>query len=275
MDTFYDAPAPPAHHLRADHSEAQAFADFYSRCPADVRLSYGVDVRTWPGAIGFCAPGTHTLYFNRTIVLRPERIDESVIKAIQTWYAYVGSKRYFVQVPPPEPAFDDLLTAAGLQPYNRWAKLTRTARSIPDVESHAQAERIHAGTSATFGAILTRCFEWPDAFVPWLEELVGAPGWHTYLARIENAIVGVGAMNLVDRTAYMGPAATMPEARGRGAQTALIAARLREAIALGATNFVTETAEDTSSRSAPSYRNLRRYGFGVYYLRENYIGYTE
>ena len=61
--------------------------------------------------------------------------------------------------------------------------------------------------------------------------------------------------------AYLGFAATLPEHRGKGAQGALIAARIQRAGELGCATIVTETGERRDDGPGNSYRNILRFGF--------------
>jgi GNAT superfamily N-acetyltransferase len=65
-------------------------------------------------------------------------------------------------------------------------------------------------------------------------------------------------------------AATLPEARGRGSQTALLAHRIAAAAEQGCSLVVTETGERVADRPSASYRNILRAGFEERYLRANY-----
>ena len=47
--------------------------------------------------------------------------------------------------------------------------------------------------------------------------------------------------------------------------------RLRDAAALGCRWAVTETGRDTAEQSNASYRNMRRAGFDLAYLRRDYV----
>ena len=80
-----------------------------------------------------------------------------------------------------------------------------------------------------------------------------------------------GALYLHGEYATLTFAATLPAFRGQGAQAALIARRFQEAAMAGCRWMLTETAEDTPSRPAPSFRNMRRYGFNIAYPRPNYL----
>jgi hypothetical protein len=71
--------------------------------------------------------------------------------------------------------------------------------------------------------------------------------------------------------AWFGGAGTVPAARGRGGQNAIMAARMRRAVAEGAHTFVTETGERVPDRPSSSYRNILRAGFAERYVRANWL----
>jgi len=102
-------------------------------------------------------------------------------------------------------------------------------------------------------------------------DTVGRPGWRHYMAFEGEIPVATGAFFLAGDLAWMDFAVTMEAKRGKGAQSALVARRIRDAVALGCRGCIVETAEQTSSNEAPSYRNMRRFGFEVQYARPNYI----
>lgn len=64
--------------------------------------------------------------------------------------------------------------------------------------------------------------------------------------------------------------ATLPFARGRGAQSALLAARAREAHALGCRWLVAETGAETPGTHNSSLHNMMRMGFTALYQRQNW-----
>jgi len=83
--------------------------------------------------------------------------------------------------------------------------------------------------------------------------------------------VATGALFRKGRCAWLSFGTTDEEARGRGAQSALLAARLDAAARLGCELATIETAEPKSGVFAPSYRNAIRLGFKALYSRPNYI----
>lgn len=73
------------------------------------------------------------------------------------------------------------------------------------------------------------------------------------------------------RVGWLGIAATLPEYRRRGAQSALLAARIRAAGGSGCELVVTETGALVDGKPSNSYRNILRAGFELDYVRANYL----
>ena len=82
---------------------------------------------------------------------------------------------------------------------------------------------------------------------------------------------GAGALYVDGGVGWLGLGATLPEYRGRGAQSAILAARIEDARRQGCATVVTETGELADDRPSSSYRNILRFGFEEAYLRPNYL----
>ena len=85
-----------------------------------------------------------------------------------------------------------------------------------------------------------------------------------FLARIEDKVVGGCGGRVIPeaRIAAFFGTATLPEYRGRGVQTALIAQRLHEAALAGCEYAVVSTMPGSGSQ-----RNMERRGFRVAYTK--------
>ena len=79
-----------------------------------------------------------------------------------------------------------------------------------------------------------------------------------------------GALFVDGDQAWLGLGATLPEARGRGAQSALLAERIRLAAEAGSTTVTTETGVREDGRPERSYRNILRAGFEEAFVRPNW-----
>ena len=104
----------------------------------------------------------------------------------------------------------------------------------------------------------------------WGVRRCGRRGWHCFLAWAGDEPAGCAAFYVEDRLAWLGFAATRPDHRRKGAQTALLVARIRAARAFGADRLYTETGAATADGPGPSYRNILRSGFRPTYVRPNY-----
>ena len=82
-------------------------------------------------------------------------------------------------------------------------------------------------------------------------------GVRRYLGYVDGSPAAAAALTVHDDIAYLAGASTIPSARGRGAQTALIRRRLNDAVACSSLVVVT-TATDSQSQ-----HNLERLGFGT------------
>jgi GNAT superfamily N-acetyltransferase len=90
------------------------------------------------------------------------------------------------------------------------------------------------------------------------------------VAEVDGRIAGTGSIFIRDRTAWVGIGATLPDVRKRGAQTALLAARIAAAKAAGCTVVATETGESVAGEPNPSLANIRRAGFTQVCSRLNF-----
>lgn len=95
-----------------------------------------------------------------------------------------------------------------------------------------------------------------------LQEMNGVPGFIRYLARLDGEPVGEAAMRIDGDLAQLAGAGTVPRARGRGVQKALLHRRLADARAARCTLAVVTTAPGTRSQG-----NVMRRGFALLYTR--------
>lgn len=94
-----------------------------------------------------------------------------------------------------------------------------------------------------------------------IDDSLSAPG-ALYLAYHEGRIAGAGSMRVHDDVAVFTGAATLPDARRRGVQSALLAHRLRAARDSGARYAIITTAPGTQSMA-----NVMKRGFTLLYAR--------
>jgi GNAT superfamily N-acetyltransferase len=174
-------------------------------------------------------------------------------------------------VPPSLAEALDPYREAGLRP---WLELPPSGGALVRQLEQAGARRLDdhtvlAGpTEAPEPELDVREVE-PALFARTFVRAVGAPDearasierWNArlYVAFVDGKPAGAGALSILEGVGHLANMATIPELRRRGAQTALIRRRIRDAAAAGCTLVSTGTSDPASRR------NLERAG-----LREVY-----
>jgi GNAT superfamily N-acetyltransferase len=202
-----------------------------------------------------------------------EPLTEETVEAVAAFFRDRGRPRSSIQLAPAvaTPEAVGCLRDRGYVPGRRWVKLWHDLRTLPVMRSSLRVERIDAARADDFVAIGLEVFELASSLDPFLRAVIGRPGWSHYLAFDADRPVATAAMSVFDDVAWFGFGATLEEARGRGGQSALFTARLRDAADLGCRWAVVETGEETEEFPVNhSYRNMVRAGFHLAYARQNY-----
>ncbi len=257
-----------------DVIEARAWADLHRAATDEVVATCGVGALEIGSVFLGSAAKIDVLAFNRAIGLGLDYpASEQAIDLLIEHYAHAGVPRFFVQVHPlaAQSGLPTLLESRGLTHHNNWVKLQRGVENLPDVATDLRIEEIAADRAESFATILVTSFAWPKPVTSWIALSVGRPNWRHYLAFDGDAPVATAAFFAQGEHAWFDMAGTLEGYRGRGAQKALIARRVRDARAMGCTRLVVETAEEIGDNAALSLRNVRRLGFEVAYVRPNYI----
>ncbi len=133
----------------------------------------------------------------------------------------------------------------------------RTSRS-----GRASLELVRVGSenADAFGRIVATGYDLPDAAAAWVA-VAHRHGWDCWLALDGEVPAAAAALYVSERVGYLSFAATLPEHRGKGGQSALLAARIRHARESGCDVLVTETGERREELPSNSYRNILRAGF--------------
>jgi GNAT superfamily N-acetyltransferase len=259
-----------------EHIEAEAWAQLQLALPSDFRARMGCQVRRYGGAVSLLTSGADVATVNQTIGLGFEHeLTDDQLAVITASYAAAGIGRWLVHwSPEAKPrAADALFARRGGRAMTPTVKLWRTLQDdLPVMEqTELRVVEIGAEDAATFEATVAEPLGIPRIMAPVIRSTVGDEHWRFYLALDGARPIAGAAMFVRDEGAWFGLSATTPSERGRGAQTALLARRLRDAAALGCTWVSADTQPETPRRPNPSYRNMCRAGMGVLYHRPKYL----
>jgi len=257
-----------------EHQEMDCWGEYYRNVPPAIAKKFGISLERIGGAKATIASKVDMLAFNRVVGLGFETsITAGLLDDIIALYKEAGVKRFFIQLSPHAKAgiSSDVLADKGFQYHNNWVKLYRPVIPIPVANTSLRIEVIRGEHMEAFSKIIVESFGWSDELRPILELPVGREGWRHYLAYDGDKPVACAAAFFRDEYASLAFAATLPEYRGLGAQSALIARRFQDASDACCKWMISETAEDRPDKPSASFRNMIRHGFRTAYLRQNYI----
>lgn len=198
---------------------------------------------------------------NRVVGLGVERAatDADIDEALGA----MGETTFYVAVSPgARPStLDAMLAARGLERGLGWVLFRRPP--LPPRRAETTLRVIEAGPSEApaWGRLVIDAFALPHAALDWMRSVVGADGWHAWLALAGDEPAAAAALWIGGDAAYFTFAGTAAGHRGKGGQNALLAARIERALDLGCRTLVTETGEPQDGRPGASHRNILRNGF--------------
>jgi GNAT superfamily N-acetyltransferase len=196
---------------------------------------------------------------------------ETVARFVRDYRA-AGIARYFVHVTDDaRPAeLRTWLAEEGLVPQRRWMKFAHGGGSVPEPRCDLEVRRVEGRHGAAFGCIAAAGFDMGEASIPALARLTERVQWHVFMAFAGDEPAATGALFIDGGVGWCDFGVTAPPYRRRGAQRALLAARIRAARNLGCDLIVTETGEAVPGDPQHSYHNILWAGFEELGLRDNY-----
>ena len=251
----------------AERGELEAFRDLYEGAPPGL----GARVEEIGGSVCIALPeAPRSAMFNRVLGLgldrpaTPEQLEEIV-----RFFGALGVEWCAALAPQAEPPeLVSWLEERGFVPGYAWAKFRRGLEQPAERETDL---RVVETEGNVFGDVFVRAYGTPAFFREWLARVPGRPGWRCFVALDGETPAATGALYAKDGVGWLGIAGTLPEHRRRGAQGALLAARIRAAAEEGCEVVVTETGEQAEGRPSGSFRNIERAGFELAYVRPNYL----
>lgn len=150
-----------------------------------------------------------------------------------------------------------------------WMKFVRGLAPL-EADTSLRIAEVDREAGAVFGAIVAAGFGMPDWTADWIARLPGRRQWVCFVSYAGREPAGAGALFVAGEVGWLGFGSTLPEFRGRGSQTALLAARIDAARVRGCTWLTTETGVQVEGRPSGSYRNILRAGFTEAGSRDNW-----
>jgi GNAT superfamily N-acetyltransferase len=242
----------------------------------------GEPQREIAGAVCTCfeaAPAS--ALFNRALGLGlAEPATEAALDEIDAFFSKRGLAYGLPLTPDVEPPeLPEWLEARGFTRGYACTKFARRGGPTNDLDhmrgAMLRVEEVSVEQAGIFADVFLQAYGVPEVARPVIERLAGRNGWHCFVAVDGDSPAATGALFVTGSVGWLGAAGTLPEFRRRGAQGALLAARIEAGVAAGCEWLVTETGEPIEGKPGSSYRNLVRAGFEPLYVRQNFLSSKE
>lgn len=261
---------------RAELSEAEYLWDMAERVDADLAVRLGLaGARIGGGVVRVAAHDPTGGFWNRCIALGvTEPITDGIVEDVVAFSSDHGAPAMCLQVAPaarPE-GWRELLAGHGLVPGSTWVKFMGPLPDIAPVGTDLRVGPLDPADAEQAAAVVVAGFGMPPGLMTeWCLDQLTRPGWAAFAAWDHDRVVAAAMLFVHEDVAHLVGAATLPEARGRGAQSELMRLRVEEARRRGCRWVGTETGSETSEDPNPSLHNMRRLGFTELYERQNWI----
>ncbi|MEN3337259.1 MAG: hypothetical protein V7647_935 [Acidobacteriota bacterium] len=235
-------------------------------------MSLGTAAAVMPG------PGSQ---LSKVAGLGFEPIDEAALASVEREFARFNTAVRIELSSLADPSVGRLLSARGyaLAGFENVLGLSLPCSHPADGSAALEANVVAqtgAGELDEWAAVVTTGFSHPDTFdgPPRIEavdtssiglifrDLASLDGFSQYVARRGGRVAGGASMRIHNGVAQLCGAATLPEFRRRGVQTALVRERLAHATAAGC-----DVAVLTTEPASKSQVNAQRQGFDLLYVR--------
>ncbi len=246
--------------------ELSAVLDFFLAAPADVTYAFDLAVLDLDDAGAFSI-GAHPkmLLFKRVLGLE----EDAPLPEIERWFAGRGCT--FAVSLRAGAELEGVLDDRGYRRANALMKFRRGVEPLPVRWSSLRIEQIGEERASDYGSVVAAVFGLASPMDRWFAALCTRAGWACFGAFDAARLIGTGAAHFAGTLGWLGAAGTLEDARGRGAQSALLATRIRAVGGAGARLLATETIDRADGMPGSSFRNVLRAGFEEAYVQQWWV----
>ena len=256
--------------------------DFQLAAPRSTRSQLGMRSLRIGGGVALAMRHDPTGLWSKTLGIGfDEPVTDALIRDVGSFYRSERVESVTLQLAPSVlPAnWDELRRKNHISAGPTWLKLTRdlttpTGGTAPDRGTTLQVGPTTPRQADEWASVMLRAFGMPEGPLSQMAAAsVGRTDWHAFSAWDNTEMVATATMHIDRDVAQFFAGATLPQARGRGAQSALLTARSTVALAAGCRWLVAETGAEAPGTHNPSLHNMLRSGFTIQYPRQDWIWY--
>jgi hypothetical protein len=269
-----------------EQTEAESLADFEDSATAAAKTALGLRELRIGGGVVLAMPGDPTGFWSKAVGLGfTEPITLQLLEQVIGFYREQGMTSAALQIAPDAlpPDWDGICGQLNISPGQELVKLAgdlgRISATIAAAGGAAaylgpglRLTAVGTGQAREWGTLMWRVFEFPHEHqVEMPVGTVGRPGWQAFAVSSGDTMVAAANLRVSGGVGHLFGGTTLPEARGLGAQSALIAARAVAARAAGCDWLIGETAAEGPGTRNSSLHNMARAGLTVRYAKRNWM----
>ncbi|MEV6286277.1 GNAT family N-acetyltransferase [Kribbella sp. NPDC051770] len=255
-------------------AEAEAVWGYENSAPPAVAERLKLASRRIAGGVVLAMPDDVTNYWSKALGFGFESpVTLGLVEEIVDFYRSQGVRLATLQLAPSvlPRDWEAIREKTGFAAGGTWLKLARLAGLVESADTDLRVAAIAPEQAEEWATTLVRGFGMPTSLVPMVAPVAGRPGFTAYAAWDGDEMVGASSLSIHNQVASFAGAAVLPAYRGRGAQSAMLAARARQAAADGAKWLSAETGKPADGEHNSSLSNMLRTGFEIRYERQNWI----
>ncbi|MGH3166755.1 MAG: hypothetical protein ACRDN0_12805 [Trebonia sp.] len=234
------------------------------------------------GGVALAVPNDPSGFWSKVLALGfAEPVTAEILADIIEFYRACGMTAATLQLAPEvlPPDWADMSAKLNISDTGTaWVKLagdlsvvTARSRAAARLADGLRVEHVPANRGREWAETTLQVFGLPDGHQAEMGAgTVGRPGWQSFAVFEGPTIVATGGLHVTGTVGHPFGAATLPAARGRGAQSALIAARAAAAQEAGCDWLVAETFAEQPGGHNSSLHNMLRAGMSIRYQRQNW-----
>jgi GNAT superfamily N-acetyltransferase len=261
----------------AEPAEAEFMHAMARLAPPEVQHELGMAQARLGGGVALVMSKDPTGgYWNKALGFGvSEPVTGDLVSEVLDFYRSHGGQGAVIQVAPSvlPGDWDDICAREGIVTGSAWVKLLRDAGPAAPATTDLRVAEVGPSEARAWAEVMCRGFGMPLG--PLVDMVAGVVGpdspFVPYAAWDGDRLVAAANLMLAGDVGAFCGAATLPEARGRGAQSAFFEHRVARAVRAGCRWLSAETWKPTAEAPHnPSLANMRRAGFDVAYERTNW-----
>jgi hypothetical protein len=259
----------------AEAAEAEFMYQYESMASSTTKTILGIATARIGGGVALSMRNDVTSYWSKALGFGvTEPVTGELIDRLIDFYRSERSPGAVIQIAPAAlPAeWPDICLRHNIRADSQWIKLACPIDEFrPGQNTGMRVAPVGPADVGQWASTTLRAFGMPeDGLAAMLAESVAHPGFRPFAAWDGDEIVATANLFINGEVASLNSAATLPTHQNRGAQSALIAARAKEAANSSCRWLCAETGKPTPSEANPSLNNLLHAGLQPLYNRQNW-----